>query len=226
MSGRGDSSGSGRVRGGGRKGARGGACGGAHGGARDSPHITQSTQDTFFDDDMNQGEYDSEVVPETQQDEVVVEPGVFWMTPGELWFDHSSLARHITSVIQKYYKSPWTCYTQVDNHTKEHWFNLFKRTHKWPPEYDNLALHDYHEKAGQRLKDTHNYITSRSGGKRPDWLPEEVHKEMMRHATEDPEFLKNSERSKKNRRGGSLTNSIEPTHFQGSISTVEHAKKW
>ena len=91
MSGRGESSGSGRVRGGGRKGARGGARGGAHGGAhggaRDSPHITQSTQDTFFDDDMTQGEYDSEVVPETQQDEVVVEPGVFWMTPGELWYD-------------------------------------------------------------------------------------------------------------------------------------------
>ncbi|XP_056689481.1 uncharacterized protein [Spinacia oleracea] len=174
---------------------------------------------------MTQGEYDSEVVPETQQDEVVVEPGVFWMTPGELWFDHSSLARHITSVIQKYYVRPWTCYSQVDNHTKKHWFNLFKRTHKWPSEYDNLALHDYHEKAGQRLKDTHNYITSRSGGKRPDWLPEEVHKEMMRYATEDPEFLKKSERSKKNWRGGSLKNPIEPTHFQGSISTVEHAKK-
>ncbi|KNA08711.1 hypothetical protein SOVF_160190, partial [Spinacia oleracea] len=100
MFGLGESSGSGRVRGGGRKGARAGARGSAHGGARGSPHITQSTQDTFVDDDMTQGEYDSEFVPETQQDEEVVEPGVFWMTPGELWFDHSSLARHITNVIK------------------------------------------------------------------------------------------------------------------------------
>ncbi|KNA05539.1 hypothetical protein SOVF_189410, partial [Spinacia oleracea] len=74
MSGQGESSGSGRIRVGGRRGAR--------GGARGSPHIIQPTQDQG--DDMNQGDFDSEILPETQQDKEVVEPRVVLMTPGEL----------------------------------------------------------------------------------------------------------------------------------------------
>lgn len=62
-------------------------------------------------------------------------------------------------------------------------------------------------------------------GVKPGWMSEEVHAEMMKNIEVDDDFKKKSEQAKKNRRGGSLSNTVEPSHFQGSISTTEHAKK-
>ncbi|XP_021737269.1 uncharacterized protein LOC110703797 [Chenopodium quinoa] len=42
---------------------------------------------------------------------------------------------------------------------------------------------------------------------------------------EDPTFKAKSEQAKKNQRGGSLSNPIELSHFQGSISAKEHARR-
>ncbi|XP_021734055.1 uncharacterized protein LOC110700764 [Chenopodium quinoa] len=49
--------------------------------------------------------------------------------------------------------------------------------------------------------------------------------ERIMEKRKDPVFLERSEKAKKNRRGGSLSNPIEPSHFQGSISASKHAKK-
>ncbi|XP_021737549.1 uncharacterized protein LOC110704073 [Chenopodium quinoa] len=48
---------------------------------------------------------------------------------------------------------------------------------------------------------------------------------MMRIIATDPDYKKRSEQNKKNRRGGSMENVVEPTHFQGTISVVQHDKK-
>ncbi|XP_056685680.1 uncharacterized protein [Spinacia oleracea] len=214
---------------GGREGGLGGGHGSGHGGGRGGglgagPRVTQHTHDTF-DDDETQGPDSQELVPDSQEYEESENTGVIWMAPGELWFDHSSISRDITNVIQQYFKSPWTCYTQVDKDTKEHWFTLFKRTYKWLPEFDHLAVHDYHANAFKRVRDMHYQVTKRMSGRKPVWMPDEVHAEMMKFVDVDGEFKKRSERAKKNRRGGSLTNKVEPSHFQGSISTTEAAKK-
>ena len=92
------------------------------------------------------------------------------------------------------------------------------------PEFDHLAVHDYHANAYKRVKYIHYQITRKSNGRKPDWMSEKVHADMMKHVDDD-EFKKRSEQAKKNRRGGSLTNNVEPSHFQGSISTTEAAKK-
>ncbi|XP_056687814.1 uncharacterized protein [Spinacia oleracea] len=225
------------ARGGGREGGCEGGRGGGHGAGRGGGHgadhgagrggttrVTQPSLDTYFDDDETQGEYSEEVVPDSQVNEEAEDSGVVWMAPGELWFDHSSISRDITNVIQKYFKSPWTCYTKVDKDTKDHWFTLFKRTYKWLPEFDHLAVRDYHANAYKRVKYIHYQITRKSNGRKPDWMSEKVHADMMKHVDDD-EFKKRSEQAKKNRRGGSLTNNVEPSHFQGSISTTEAAKK-
>ncbi|XP_021740130.1 uncharacterized protein LOC110706519 [Chenopodium quinoa] len=62
-------------------------------------------------------------------------------------------------------------------------------------------------------------------GKKPKWMNEEAHKTMMDVPNTNQEFMARSEKNKKNRRGGSLSNEIEPSHFQGSISASQHAKK-
>ncbi|KAL2941034.1 UDP-N-acetylglucosamine--peptide N-acetylglucosaminyltransferase [Bienertia sinuspersici] len=56
------------------------------------------------------------------------------------------------------------------------------------------------------------------------WMSEEVQETMMTK-TQEEDFIQRSEQVKKNKRGGSLDNVIEPRHFQGSISTSEHTQR-
>ena len=62
-------------------------------------------------------------------------------------------------------------------------------------------------------------------GEKPGWVTEEAHKKMMEIPKKDPKFMQRLAQNRLNRRGGSMENEIEPTHFQGSISFVQHAKK-
>ncbi|XP_021749923.1 uncharacterized protein LOC110715646 [Chenopodium quinoa] len=48
---------------------------------------------------------------------------------------------------------------------------------------------------------------------------------MMRIVVTDLDYKKRTEQNKKNRRGGSMENVVEPTYFQGSMSAVQHAKR-
>ncbi|XP_021757536.1 uncharacterized protein LOC110722582 [Chenopodium quinoa] len=68
-------------------------------------------------------------------------------------------------------------------------------------------------------------ITHKMKGQKPGWLIDDVHRKMMNIVSNDDTYKKRSEQNKKNRRGGSLDNVVEPTHYQGSISAVQHAKR-
>lgn len=78
-------------------------------------------------------------------------------------------------------------------------------------------------KMGQRLTNL-SYNYSVRNPKRPKWIGEATYNELLKRRKEAT-FLEKSEMAKKNRRGGSLSNPIEPSHYQGSISAAQHAKK-
>ncbi|KAL2938178.1 Argininosuccinate lyase [Bienertia sinuspersici] len=52
-----------------------------------------------------------------------------------------------------------------------------------------------------------------------------VYEQLLKRCEEDEAFKKRSEQAKKNKRGGSLSNKVEPGHCQGSVSTNEYAKR-
>ena len=78
--------------------------------------------------------------------------------------------------------------------------------------------------ARNRLRGMFYSVTHSMGGKKPGWVTEDVHKQMMEIPKKDTKFMQRSVQNRLNRRGGSMENEIEPTHFQGSISSVQHAK--
>ena len=96
---------------------------------------------------------------------------------------------------------------------------------KWAPELNNQVKDTFEEKFANRLRDTFYNITHRLNGRKPRWLNKDFHEGMMRIVATDPKYKKRSEQNKKNRRGGSMENVVEPTHFQGSMSAVHHAKR-
>ena len=79
--------------------------------------------------------------------------------------------------------------------------------------------------ARNRLRGMFYNITHNMGGKKLGWVTEDVHKQMMEIPKKDKKFMQRSAQNRLNRRGGSMENEIEPTHFQGSILSVQHAKK-
>ncbi|KAL2921720.1 Cytochrome c [Bienertia sinuspersici] len=57
------------------------------------------------------------------------------------------------------------------------------------------------------------------------WMPEDVFEQLLKRCEEDKVFKKRSEQAKKNKRGGLISNKVEPGHCQASISTNEYAKR-
>ncbi|KMS96711.1 hypothetical protein BVRB_8g200170 [Beta vulgaris subsp. vulgaris] len=104
-----------------------------------------------------------------------------------------------------------------------HWWNSFTGLYEWAPELDGQVRKAYHMKAGTRLRDLRYWVLNRAK-ERPKWLGKTIY-ETMKKKSQEPAFLEKSEKAKKNRRGGSLSNPVEPSHFQGSISAAQHAKK-
>ncbi|XP_021752250.1 uncharacterized protein LOC110717793 [Chenopodium quinoa] len=68
-------------------------------------------------------------------------------------------------------------------------------------------------------------VTHKMRGAKPGWFNEDVHKKMMDIVATDPTYKKRSAQNKKNRRGGLMENAVEATHYQGSMSAVQHAKR-
>lgn len=67
------------------------------------------------------------------------------------------------------------------------------------------------------------YVTTKCQ-KKPAWMGDNVYEQWMK-IREDPTFIAKSEQAKKNRRRGSMSNPVEASHFQGSITATEHALK-
>ena len=84
---------------------------------------------------------------------------------------------------------------------------------------------EFDRRAGTRLRDMFYTVTKKMKGARPIWITEDVHKEMMSIPDSDDTHKKRSAQNRRNRRGGNLDSVIEPTHFQGSASAIQHAKK-
>ena len=80
--------------------------------------------------------------------------------------------------------------------------------------------------ATDRLRDmVHKVIKKGPAAKRPDWMSEDIHKQVCEIPSKDEKYKAHSEQNRKNRRAGSMENPTEPTHFQGSISATQHARK-
>ncbi|KAL2922446.1 hypothetical protein RDABS01_013937, partial [Bienertia sinuspersici] len=139
-------------------------------------------------------------------------------------FDNHKVTRPITEAFHQYLNEPWRNWSEVNSATKDQCFNMWKQKFTWELELEKIVRKDFNKKAGKRLKDLHNYVTRRIKGVKPSWMSEEVHETMMKRIQEE-DFIKRSEQAKKNKRGGSLDNVIEPGHFQGSISASEHARR-
>lgn len=102
---------------------------------------------------------------------------------------------------------------------------MFMQSHyRWSPEFDSQVKQRFKERVQVRLKDQHYQIISRKDGKRPKWMSENMHKWMLKNAEEE-EFRRRSEHASKNRRGGDLSNPVQPSHCQGSMSAVQRAKR-
>lgn len=82
---------------------------------------------------------------------------------------------------------------------------------------------EFDGKAGKRLKDLHNWTTTKKK-ERPDWMGEQIYEQMMKNAN-SKEFKARSNRASANRRGGDIANAIPPSHCQGSITASQRAKK-
>ena len=80
-------------------------------------------------------------------------------------------------------------------------------------------------RAKKQLRDLFNAVLHRMQGRCPKWMTDDVHKQVMEVPINDDVYKKRSAQNRLNRRGGSLENEIEPTHFQGSMSALQHAKK-
>ena len=78
---------------------------------------------------------------------------------------------------------------------------------------------------GLRLRQLFYNVAHRSGGKKPRWMTDDVYKQVMEILEKDDKYKKRSAQNRLNRRHGSMENEVEPTHFQGSISSIQHAKK-
>ncbi|XP_021721405.1 uncharacterized protein LOC110688967 [Chenopodium quinoa] len=164
------------------------------------------------------------LVSETQFEQGQSSPHSRELDPDGFWFDDNRVSRSITEIFQGYLREPYRNYTEVDEVTKAHWWTLFERQFTWRPELDAEVRRVYSIKAAKRLRELFYYVTQKCNGKKPKWLAEHVHEGWMK-ILEDPTFKAKSEQAKKNRRGGSLSNPIEPSHFQGSISAKEHARR-
>ncbi|XP_021745122.1 uncharacterized protein LOC110711054 [Chenopodium quinoa] len=147
------------------------------------------------------------------------------LDPSTLWFDVRPVKNVLSDSLTGYYVQPWRNYGEVDEDSREHFWNLFNKKFKWAPELNNQVKDTFEEKFANRLRDTFYNITHRLNGRKPRWLNKDVHEGMMKIIATDPKYQKRSEQNKKNRRGGSMENVVEPTHFQGSMSSVQHAKK-
>ncbi|KMS99215.1 hypothetical protein BVRB_2g046550 [Beta vulgaris subsp. vulgaris] len=88
---------------------------------------------------------------------------------------------------------------------------------RWPSEKA------YKMKAANCLRDLRYWVLKKAK-ERPKWLGNTIYEAMKKKSLE-PAFLEKSEKAKKNRRGGSLSNPVEPSHFQGSISAAQHPKR-
>ncbi|XP_021766187.1 uncharacterized protein LOC110730671 [Chenopodium quinoa] len=140
-----------------------------------------------------------------------------------LRFDDNTVGTTITSIFQAHWRKPWLNYEEVDEGTRTHWWNQFTKHFLWNADVDALVKKEYDKKAHKRLKEITYNVTVRNKSI-PKWMGKLMFQQLMvkRKAAK---FLERSERAKKKRRGGSLSNLIEPSHFQGSISASKHAKK-
>ena len=100
-----------------------------------------------------------------------------------------------------------------------------QHNYTWEPALEWQVRRAFNSYARNRLRGMFYSITHNMGVKKPGWVTEDVHKQMMEILKTDKKFMQRSVQNRMNRRGGSMENEIEPTHFQGSISSVQHAKK-
>ena len=98
-----------------------------------------------------------------------------------------------------------------------------QKLYLWNADLDTLVKKEYEKKAHKRLKEM-AYNASVRNKSVPKWMGQTTFQQMMEKRNKK-DFQERSEKAKKNRRGGSLSNPIEPSHFQGSISASKHAKK-
>ncbi|KAL2943611.1 Valine--tRNA ligase [Bienertia sinuspersici] len=150
--------------------------------------------------------------------------GRSWTPPDYGMFDNSSVTRLITGVIHAYCNRPWQNYSQVDQPTRDQWFNMWKHDFRWKPELKQAVRDGFDRKAADRLKDIHYDTTVRRGGRPFKWMPKDVHEAMMANAQKE-DFQERSLKAKKNRRGGDLDNTVPPSHCQGSISAADRARR-
>ncbi|XP_021762200.1 uncharacterized protein LOC110726967 [Chenopodium quinoa] len=147
------------------------------------------------------------------------------LDPTVLWFDDDKVKTAVSGAITGYYRQPWRNYNEVDAATKEHWWNLFCKEFTWAPQLTEDVKHTFEKRLATRLRDMFYTVTHKMRGARPAWLIEDVHKKMMDIVAADPTFKARSSQNKKNRRGGSMESPVEATHYQGSMSVVQHAKR-
>jgi len=101
---------------------------------------------------------------------------------------------------------------------------VFQRRFSWRNELDAAVRKNFDKYCTARIRGMF-YTVTKKMNKRPNWIHEEVYKKMFEVLETDDKYIRRSEQNKKNRRGGSMDNPVEATHFQGSISTVQHARK-
>ncbi|XP_021720017.1 uncharacterized protein LOC110687703 [Chenopodium quinoa] len=133
------------------------------------------------------------------------------LDPTTLWFDDNKVRSAVSGTLARYYRDPWR--------------NFGEKQYTWAPQLNEHVKITFERKFATRLRDMFHTVTHKMNGAKPGWLNKEVHKKMMDIVATDPTYKKRLAQNRKNRRGGSMENAVEPTHYQGSMSAIQHAKR-
>ncbi|XP_021746192.1 uncharacterized protein LOC110712081 [Chenopodium quinoa] len=196
------------------------------------------TSRALFNDDQDEEMFDAEAhdlgddqttsstpLDDQTRDESRDESELPSLDPTTLWFNDLKVRSAVSGAITGYYRAPWRNFGEVPAATKEHWWNLFSAQFRWAPQINELLKLTFRRRVATRLRDMFHTITHKMNGAKRSWMSEEIHKEMMNIVATDPTYKARSAQNKKNRRGGSMEKPVQGTHFQGSLSVVQHAKR-
>ncbi|XP_021715268.1 uncharacterized protein LOC110683234 [Chenopodium quinoa] len=68
------------------------------------------------------------------------------LDPSTLWFDDIPVKNVFSDSLTGYYVEPWRNYGEVDEDSREHFWNLFNKKFKWAPKLNNQVKDTFEEK--------------------------------------------------------------------------------
>ncbi|XP_021731100.1 uncharacterized protein LOC110698009 [Chenopodium quinoa] len=114
------------------------------------------------------------------------------LDPTTFWFDNNKVRSAVSDMLTGYYRDPWRNYGEVDEGTKQHWWNLFSKQFTWTPQLNEHVKVTVERRFATRLRDMFHIVTHKMNGAKPGWLNEEVHKKMMDIVATDLTYKKRS----------------------------------